>query len=1123
MIKKLIKASAGTGKTYRLSMEYLNIILKHQYDPEFSFKNILVITFTRKATAEIRDAVFERLEEILTHQKIDKIQYLENLAGIKLTDSHFDYLKKIHYQMLIAKDQIKISTIDSFISTVFKTMIAPLMNISSYQTQETNPEVIYEKVFEKLMSNHQDQMIVSYLKRLGIRNKKEMIAYLDKMIQYRWLFSFLKNANVGFPDDDELEQAYAEIKTNLISELQPYLEAFCDVMDSKHPGKMANDYLKGDMVRLLNLNAPIQPLYFAKLLSHELENGEILNHHERFKSLLKAIVFWHGGKLKGKACIRLEEAKQVIEDDIKPILAQIFKVKFLIPEQKEIFHFWQIMLDYYDEIKLQEKVFTFDDLLWLSYKNIYNQSNQFIDPNTVMVNNDFYEALCMNIQYMLIDEFQDTSVMQFKIFQPILEELMSGAGKFSETGIIIVGDEKQSIYEWRGGERNLLLQMKKHLRLNDKEVEDLNVCFRSYPDIIQLINELFHPDLYQYLFTDDNLCWEYDASIRSSAPEKPSAVMKLYYTYSSLTRSNNISFDESDDSDEEEESDDDRDLPHTKMNSYKEFVEKMIIPNLDMEHLKEFVVIARTNADLIQIENELNQHNIPTVRQSASSLFEHDAVKCVLALLRFIAYDDWKSLLIFLRSDLILADAEEIASIADQVHLFYTDQICAEDLMKMMMEKDYFVEIQKIKDFWQNLLRINAPARLNDLLNLIIEEFQVTRLFDSENELKNIWRFMELAKQFDMSPAPYTWTLDGFLIFCSDLIKEKSEKQAGVRIDNALELLTIHKSKGLTYHSAFVYLNVGKRKNEGSGLYFYQFDQNEVGKLKYSMISNQYRSTLLKLDDELNNLIMQKVYIEELNNTYVALTRAVQNLGIFIAATYSKDKNMTTSDSPLSILTCRLFLDSEGGMTNQSEPGKKYFIDYVEKQPQTSASFTFKGAELLRKRVAFTKENRLSNEQETAIKECLQEKSLRFLNDRSALNGSIVHDYLSFIYRDSAEERDYAKKRCLQNYANLLSFTEIQNLIDQCNQFLDSNNACYSGRWDHIYNEYTIYKGDKAYRIDRMMMSEKEKLIMIIDYKTGHFKDEQILNYKEIVSQLPDVKSKGYTIQTVFLQVILEK
>jgi hypothetical protein len=130
---------------------------------------------------------------------------------------------------------------------------------------------------------------------------------------------------------------------------------------------------------------------------------------------------------------------------------------------------------------------------------------------------------------------------------------------------------------------------------------------------------------------------------------------------------------------------------------------------------------------------------------------------------------------------------------------------------------------------------------------------------------------------------------------------------------------------------------------------------------------------------------------------------------------------------------------------------------------------------------------------------------------------------LSFIYRDSAEERDYAKKRCLQNYANLLLFTEIHNLIDQCNQFLDSNNAYYSGRWDHIYNEYTIYKGDKAYRIDRMMMSEKEKLIMIVDYKTGHFKDEQILNYKEIVSQLPDVKSKGYTIQTVFLQVILEK
>ena len=77
MIKKLFTASAGTGKTYTLSLEYIATLLKHYGDKYFDFKNIVVITFTRKATAEIRDSIFERLQDIFdtsTEKAINKSQ-----------------------------------------------------------------------------------------------------------------------------------------------------------------------------------------------------------------------------------------------------------------------------------------------------------------------------------------------------------------------------------------------------------------------------------------------------------------------------------------------------------------------------------------------------------------------------------------------------------------------------------------------------------------------------------------------------------------------------------------------------------------------------------------------------------------------------------------------------------------------------------------------------------------------------------------------------------------------------------------------------------------------------------------------------------------------------------------
>src|SRR6056297_3533974 len=108
-MNKILKASAGTGKTYRLSLEYINAVLDGT-----DFRNIVVMTFTRKATAEIRDRIIKHLKD-LKENKINSEVY-SNLIEMRENDSHnvLTNIDAIYEEILINKDKINVHTIDSF-------------------------------------------------------------------------------------------------------------------------------------------------------------------------------------------------------------------------------------------------------------------------------------------------------------------------------------------------------------------------------------------------------------------------------------------------------------------------------------------------------------------------------------------------------------------------------------------------------------------------------------------------------------------------------------------------------------------------------------------------------------------------------------------------------------------------------------------------------------------------------------------------------------------------------------------------------------------------------------------------------------------------------------------------
>jgi ATP-dependent exoDNAse (exonuclease V) beta subunit len=180
----VLKASAGTGKTYRLSLEYVASLLKGE-----DFEEIVVMTFTRKATAEIRERIIDHIEEILKDgEDSDVFMSLEKVYDN--IDLDIELLKNSYKKMILNKDRINIYTIDSFINQIFKKAVAPYLDIYQYEIMEDseNEDVIAE-VFKRILDNSDDfKLMERFLWENTERDIDKYIDLIAKVLNNRWKF-----------------------------------------------------------------------------------------------------------------------------------------------------------------------------------------------------------------------------------------------------------------------------------------------------------------------------------------------------------------------------------------------------------------------------------------------------------------------------------------------------------------------------------------------------------------------------------------------------------------------------------------------------------------------------------------------------------------------------------------------------------------------------------------------------------------------------------------------------------------------------------------------------------------------------------------------------------------------
>lgn len=1060
----ILKASAGTGKTYRLSLEYIANIIKG-----VDFNEIVVMTFTKKATAEIKERIFDFTYQVAFEKGMweDLEKNIENLYRIKNIDK--TKLQQVYFKMLKNKEDIRIYTIDGFTNRIFKTAIAPTLGIFNFETIDQEKEEFYEEVFTKILGSKDLFEQFKYIidekgERKNVSTYVEFIKNLTNL-QKEYLLAErfvqeVKNVELTISFVEDLDRAfkYFEIAVNKKN----------DEREKKKNSREKMEYFMKEFIHKIYSN--------FKEIDNKSEVQDIEKIREKaekvskeWEKLFNTIkdgeigTFSHGVKLKNsKTCPIVDELKEIRENYeifMKGLSKYLIETK-IVEGHNKVKEVANKIFELVEKEKIQNKRFTHDDISTYTYKFIFDEKLNFVKDNKPT--DEFMDLIGGKIETIMIDEFQDTSILQFKI----LKLLMSDA-----KNIICVGDKKQSIYSWRGGEKALFEKLE---TIIDGKVETLGKSFRSYKEVIENVNKIYEN------YRND---WQYDTvSYREDADYQ-----RGYFEY-------NINpIDENGD--------------EKIVNSYENIIETL--KSGKVKNYGKSCIICRTNNHLDEIAKRLNEENIPYTLTSNASLIEHEGVKPLYRLIKFFLYENFQYLLEFMRSDLIGGLNNHVKYILEnkEMILKYINSKENETYQEFVNKNIENLELQKykeidilernnrsfskilmdLKELKELSLNLNGKDKKENFSKEIINKFEVLNYYNTNSDLKNIFNFFNIMKSYN-----------NLYEFIAEMEEDKEKiTQVSSQDVDAVNLMTVHKSKGLEFDTVFYYRRDKKSEQDRRNLISYvEYDKTFDNVTDFLVMLPEYKKILLegkyyKLEQELK----QKEKIEEINNDYVALTRAKKNLILNFDVRNNEYRNELANK-----------LIEKYGSDSEYSQG-----EIVEDEKQNIVNNNIELTEIM----GYFEDNKEDSTKYSSYKTDLEGEFRR-------KQGLAMHYYFEHILNDIENDKKIAKSAYLNRYGNMLGKENLIKLLERMNKFIDNNKEIYNPKHT-IYTEFEIFdnEGNKKI-IDRMNIDEQNKKIWIYDYKTGHepqekeYYHEQLENYKKLLAE----KTNGeYDIKWEILEV----
>lgn len=484
------KASAGSGKTFRLAVEYIKLLM---LNPQ-QYKTILAVTFTNKATEEMKHRILSQLYGI-AHGLDDSENYLEQI----IDDLHItrqaaaEQASKALTLMVHDYSQFRVMTIDTFFQSILRNLARELELTANLRIGLNDNQVEEQAV---------DQMI-------------EELTRHDKMLS--WIISYIEQ-NI---EDDKSWNVIGQIKRFGQTIFRDYYKSSSEELNAKLQEEgFFSRYAK--KLRNIRTEAVEQMAGYADQFEHLLQTGGLAP--ESLKGGTRGIASYFN-KLRGKdwsdkkcmtqtltKCLdNAEEWSTKNSPDRQQIvaLANDKLIPLLQEAEANRLRQWKMMvsadvtLRHLNELRLlssiEQKVrqlnndanrFLLSDTQQLLHRLIDNADSPFI-----------FEKTGAQLTHIMIDEFQDTSTVQWQNFKVLLQETMSHAPLTSHSSPInsqtihnlIVGDVKQSIYRWRSGDWRLLNNIEGEFAKTKGSVEvlPLDTNYRSARNIVRFNNAFF--------------------------------------------------------------------------------------------------------------------------------------------------------------------------------------------------------------------------------------------------------------------------------------------------------------------------------------------------------------------------------------------------------------------------------------------------------------------------------------------------------------------------------------------------------------------------------------------------------------------------------------------------------
>ena len=1051
------KASAGSGKTFTLATEYIRLLVEN---PQ-CYRNILAVTFTNKATEEMKMRILSQLYGIWK-QLPESDKYLQNIqektglapnviserAGLALNNLTHNY------------NYFRVETIDTFFQSVLRNMARELdlttnlrIGLNDYQVEElavdqliedlTTTDVMLQWILKYIMENISDDKswnVIAQIKKFGQNIFKDYYKEVSITLEQK----------MG-------EAGFFENYTTCLRDLRKAAEEYM-----KEIGESFFDTLEGEGLNVDDLSSKQRGIasFFNKLRKGTFDPSiittTVANHLENIE----------------KWCPKTNPRRDVVLQVVESSLIQILKCAVEAQEKQwKIFQSSNLTLRHLNQLRLLSSIEK-------KVREINETENRFLLSDTQQLLHSLidgsdspfiFEKIGTQLQHVMIDEFQDTSTIQWQNFKVLLAETMS----HEDGSNLIVGDVKQSIYRWRSGDWRLLNGIENQFNSMLMEIKSLSTNYRSTRNVIDFNNTFFrHAAKVEYQALEELECDEREqlekayADVEQKVPDDKKDEGRV-----TIELLPNNEYQESV-------------LEHTV-----EYVRELIDAGVSQ---KDIAILVRYNNHIPLIAQYFLE-NLPEVSIVSDEAFRLEASSAVCLMIQALHLllhpDDQLTKAAIVKTWLCTVQGKELTD--DQFMI-------AGNNFDEYLPEAYIAHFDEL---------LTLP--LYELAEKIYSIFQLHRL---EGQGAYLCAFYDhLANYVNEN----TTDIQSFLTEWEENLSKKTIQSDET---NGIRLISIHKSKGLEFdHVIIPYCDWTLEKYSDNIIWCKPdeapFNDLPIAPIDYSpkMMGSIYEKEYLH--EHLQNTV------DNLNLLYVAFTRAAKSLYV-VGKRGAKNSRSALIELCLPLVAESMPEAQLEGMENNEAAIVFEYGTCQTSQPELPSQKNEKESSnpFLQKSEAIsvsirTYDSKVNFRQSNRSRDFIEGEDID-QQRRYIQAGSILHEIFSTIQT----EKDIPEALQRLQFEGILYDEEMtaERITSMLRKRLSDPRVAswFSPRWT-LFNECTILSVEDGevheHRPDRVITDGDEWIV--VDFKFGHPDPEyhtQVRRYMDLLSSMGHQNIKGY-------------